>query len=197
MLPLLLVDREWFDTATGIAQMITALAIVAAVVFAAGTAWAIRAAARGVAKSLEGAQAELVPLLKQARAIADDVKGMTSAAAGEVTRLRGVVEHATGKAEAALEAAEARLRRLDAMAGIVQDEAEQAVVSVAAAVRGTTAAVRAFRGDPAPDDDEDAELADAFDDDVLPGDVDDAPPDDAPPDDAAERPRVRHRPRRR
>jgi uncharacterized protein YoxC len=194
MVPLLLVARDWFEVATGVAQMITALAIVAAAVFAAGTVWAIRAATRGLAKSLEGAQAELVPLLQQARAIADDVKGMTAAASGEVARIRGLVEATTGKAEAALAAAESRLRRLDALAGIVQDEAEQAVVSVASAVRGTSAAVKALRqdlgGDAAADDDA-GDDADLDDEDLDDEDVDrDALGDDGLSDEA---PRVRHR----
>lgn len=195
MVPLLLVARDWFDVATGIAQMITALAIVAAVVFAAGTVWAIRAATRGLAKALEGAQAELVPLLQQARSIADDVKGMTSAAAGEVARIRALVEETTGKAESALAAAETRLKRLDALAGIVQDEAEHAVVSVASTVRGTTAAVQALRRDLAGDDDEapDDEDPDGEDPDDLADDAVDDHTDDA----AAEAPRVRHRLRRR
>lgn len=164
MLPTLAAGRDWFDIATGLAQIVTAMAIVAVAVFAAGTAWAIRAATRGMAKALEGAQGELVPLLQQARRIADDVKEMTTAASGEVARVRALVETTSGKAEAALEAAEARLRRLDALAGIVQDEAERTVVTVASTVRGTTEALASLRsgllGDLAEDDDPPAAPAD-------------------------------------
>jgi uncharacterized protein YoxC len=196
MQPLLLVTRDWFEILTGVAQMITALAIVAVAVFAAGTAWAIRGATRGLVKALEGAQGELVPLLKQARAIADDVKGMTDAAAGEVARVRALVEQTTGKAETALAAAESRLRRLDALAGIVQDEAEDAVVSVASAVRGTTSAISALRhdllGDGAGDDEDDE------DDDNATSDADaDADLDEAVDEETAPRPRARHRRSRR
>lgn len=188
MVPTLAVGRDWFDIAVGLAQIVTALAIVGVAVFAAGTAWAIRQATRGVAKALEGAQGELVPLLQQARSIADDVKGMTTAAAGEVARVRALIEATSGKAEAALEVAETRLRRLDALAGIVQDEAERAVVSVASTVRGTTSALSSLRagllGDTSGDDDD---TDDASDDDLdEDADVDAG---------SAERPRVR--PRRR
>jgi uncharacterized protein YoxC len=198
MLPTLAAGRDWFDVATGLAQIVTALAIVAVAVFAAGTAWAIRAATRGMAKALEGAQGELVPLLKQARGIADDVKGMTAAAAGEVARVRALVEATTGKAEAALEAAEARLKRLDALAGIIQDEAERTVVTVASTVRGTSAALASLREgltgmpsrtrdrpddvDDDADDDADDDFDDAFEDELD---------DDTPPATAVERPRVR------
>lgn len=143
--PLLLVARDWFDVATGLAQMVTALAIVAVAVFAAGAAWALRTAMRGIARTLEGAQAELVPLLKQARAIADDVQGMTGAAREEVARLRGLVGETTARAEAALDAVEGRLRRLDALAGLVQDEAEGAVVSLLATARGASASLGLIR----------------------------------------------------
>lgn len=193
MQPLLLVTRDWFEILTGVAQMVTALAIVAVAVFAAGTAWAIRAATRGLVKSLEGAQGELVPLLKQARAIADDVKGMTDAAAGEVARVRALVEQTTGKAETALAAAESRLRRLDALAGIVQDEAEHAVVSVASAVRGTTSAIGALRTDllGGTDDDEDDDLDNLDEADAEPS------ADIAAEDETSARPRAHHRRSRR
>lgn len=143
--PLLLATRDWFDVATGLAQMVTALAIVAVAVFAAGAAWALRSAMRGMARTLEGAQAEVVPLLKQARAIADDVQGMTTAAREEVARVRGLVSETSARAEAALDAVEGRLRRLDALAGLVQDEAEDAVVSLVATARGATATLGIVR----------------------------------------------------
>jgi hypothetical protein len=145
MYPALLVAHDWFEIATGVAQMITALAIVGVVVFAAGTAWAIRAAARSAAASLQTAQAELVPLLQQARSITADVQAMTGAARGEVERVRALVEQTTGKIEAGLVAAESRLKRLDALAGLVQDETEDAVLTVASTVRGTKATLGALR----------------------------------------------------
>jgi hypothetical protein len=166
-------------------------------VFAAGTAWAIRAATRAIAQGLDTAKGELVPLLQQARGIADDVKAMTTSAREEVERVRALVEETTGKMEAGLEVAEARLRRLDALAGMVQDEAEEAVISVAAAARGTQASMRAVkrdflgggwlgsllkRGTGADDGDH------GDDDDGEDGDGHELP-DEPPP----ERPRVRHR----
>lgn len=171
MYPLLLVARDWFEVATGIAQMITALAIVGVAFFAVGTVLALRGAIRGLAKALEGAQTELVPLLQQARAIADDVKGMTSAASGEVARIQALVSETTTKAEAAVERVESRLRRLDALAGIVQDETEATVVKVASVVRGTTAAAATLRED----------LAGPEEDDALPPDDEEFPPEDDAP----------------
>lgn len=213
---LLLQARDWFDVATGVAQMITAFAIVAAVVFAGGMLFALRAAARGVADAVAGAKDEIGPLLRQARGIADDVQAMTQAARLEVERVRGLVEDATGRASAALDAAESRLRRLDALAGAVQDEAEAAVVRTAAAVRGATTTLESLRhefldaqGDDDEDDDEDV-YEEAFGegdahDDATTGrarpdsGLDDPGSDDRLPPGLAEsldgeRPRIRHRP---
>jgi hypothetical protein len=106
------------------------------------------------------------PAIRNVNAMSDTVKALGDKVRGNVEELSATVSETNLKVRSATEAAQVRLQELDALAGVVQAEAEEAFLKAASAVRGVQVGTRALRrlarrgGDEAYDGELDALLDD-------------------------------------
>jgi hypothetical protein len=85
------------------------------------------------------------PIGQKVAAIADDLNVVSTKVRTEVDHVTHVVQMAADKLEGAVEGTERRVREIDALVELAQDEAEHAIVSVAATLRGLRGGVSSLR----------------------------------------------------
>ena len=142
-------ERGWFETATSIASGITSLALVVLVIVGAPAAWAFWRTFRKTRQIINRLEADLGPLTRHASSIADNLSYITTSIRNDVEQVNATIASANRRLQEAVEATEGRLNEFNALLHVAQEEAEQAFVSTAAAVRGVRSGVAAFG---APDD---------------------------------------------
>lgn len=86
------------------------------------------------------------PMLATMGRVATNLEAVTSAMRADVEAIHATLQRANAAAEAALDTAEYRFRRLDAVVGATQEEIEGALVDVVAAARGLRAGAAVLRG---------------------------------------------------
>lgn len=148
-------ERGWFETVATIANGITSIALVVLVVAGAPMAWVFWRTVRRMQQVLDHVQAEVAPLARRAGSIADNLDYITTSIRHDVQQVNATIASANRRLQDAVDMTESRLKGFNALLQVAQEEAEQAFVSTAAAVRGVRSGVAAF-GAP---DDEPAERA--------------------------------------
>jgi methyl-accepting chemotaxis protein len=130
--------ERWVDVIADVATIVIALALIAA-----GFA-AIYAALkfRGMIKRM---RADFDPAIRNANALSDNVLKLSEKVRGNVEELSATVSETNLKVRRATEAAETRLAELNALAAVVQAEAEETFVRTASAVRGVQVGTAALR----------------------------------------------------
>lgn len=126
------------DVMADVATIVIALALIAAGI-------AVIYGAVRVRRMMKGVRADLQPAVRNANLLSENLKALSDRVRASVDELSATVSETNGKVRRATEAAEARLRELDALAGVVQGEAEDAFVRAASAVRGVQVGTRALR----------------------------------------------------
>jgi methyl-accepting chemotaxis protein len=130
--------ERWVDVIADVATIVIALALIAAglaVVYAA-------LKFRGMIKRM---RTDFEPAIRNANALSDNVLRLSEKVRGNVEELSATVSETNLKVRRATEAAETRLAELNALAGVVQAEAEETFVRAASAVRGVQAGTAALR----------------------------------------------------
>lgn len=118
---------------------------------------------RGMMKRM---RADFEPAIRNVNGLSDNVKALSDKVRANVEELSATVSETNLKVRQATEAAQTRLQELDALAGVVQAEVEEAFVHAASTVRGVQVGTRALRrlarrgGDDAYDGELDALLDD-------------------------------------
>lgn len=118
---------------------------------------------RGMIKRM---RADFEPAIRNVNALSDTARALGDQVRANVEELSATVSDTNVKVRRATEAAQVRLQELDALAGVVQAEAEEAFVKAASTVRGVQVGTRALRrlarrgGDQAYDGELDALLDD-------------------------------------
>jgi uncharacterized protein YoxC len=188
------VERGWFETVTGIASGVLALTLLGLTVVLAPAAWSFWRTFRKVRTLLDQVYADVHPLTRHASNIADNLDYITTSIRHDVQQVNATIASANRRLQEAVDLTENRINEFNALLHVVQQEAEGAFVSTAAAVAGVRTGAATFSG-----------LADAAIDDAGTGDDDDG--DDSESDTLADlrdgrgeapaRPRVRSRQQRR
>jgi hypothetical protein len=168
--PLLLVQytpstfARWMDVGADIAIIVMALALSAVcgvLIFIALKVWGM----------LKRTRVDFEPAIRNVNAMSDTAKALGDKVRANVEELSATVSETNVKVRRATEAAEVRLAELNALAGVVQAEAEDAFVRAASAVRGVQMGTRALRRLARRDDDAyDGELDALLDDEEMDGD---------------------------
>lgn len=128
--------------ANGVLSILACLLVLALMV---GGVVAWRALGRARAQ-LAAVQRDVTPLLATMGRVATNLEAVTSTIRSDVEAIHGTLAHANERAGAAIQTAEYRLRRLDAVVGATQEEVEAALVDVVGAARGLRAGAAALRG---------------------------------------------------
>lgn len=188
-------QRDLFDTITGVASTLMTLTLLGLALFLAPAAFAFWRTFRKVRGLLDAVYADIAPLARHASNVADNLDYITTSIRTDVQQVNATIASANRRLNQAVELTENRLNEFNALLHVVQQEAEQAFVSTAAAVRGVRRGAATFGG---LDDARTGELpngGDEDDDDSESGedpfDGDDDHEDEEPP-----RPRVRSRRKR-
>lgn len=119
------------DVMADLATIVIALALIAVGV-------AVIYGALKARRMMKAVRADFAPAIRNVNLLSDRVRA-------QAEELSATVSETNVKVRRATEMAEARLRELDALAGVMQAEAESAFVRAASTVRGVHAGTRALR----------------------------------------------------
>lgn len=149
------VERGWFETMTGVASAILSLTILGLAIVFGPAMWRLRQSFLRTRELLNRLYADVTPLLRHAGSIADNVNYITTSIRNDVRQVNATIALANRRLTQAAEHTEARMNEFNALLQVVQQEAEQAFVATASAVRGVRTGAAAF-GDLADNEDADA-----------------------------------------
>ncbi len=137
-------ERGWFEMVTGIASGIISIAVVVLVIVGAPAAWAFWRTFKKTRELLDRVYADITPITRHASNIADNLDYITTSIRHDVQQVNATIASANRRLQEAVELTEGRLNEFNALLRVAQEEAEQAFVSTAAAVRGVRTGVAAF-----------------------------------------------------
>src|ERR1700674_2190456 len=120
------------SVASGV-MTITVIILTAALVPA---AWNFRKSYKKVSDMLDKIYGDINPLMRHASAIADNVDYITTSIRVDVQQVSQTVAAVNQRLQDALAGAEDRIKQLNALLDVVQEEAESAFVTTASTIRG-------------------------------------------------------------
>jgi uncharacterized protein YoxC len=159
--------RGWFEIVTGVASGVLTLTMLALAVVLGPAAWSFWRSFRKVRELLDRVYADITPLTRHASSIADNLDYITTSIRNDVQQVNATIASANRRLTQAVELTETRLNEFNALLQVVQQEAEQAFVSTAAAVHGVRTGAATLSGL-----DEDIDDIDDIDDEADGGDED-------------------------
>lgn len=139
-------QRDWFETMTGVATGVLTLIILGLAIVLAPAAWSFWRTFRKVRRLVDKVYADVTPLTRHASSIADNLDYITTSIRTDVQQVNATIASANRRLHQAVELTETRLNEFNALLSVVQQEAEQAFVSTAAAVRGVRMGAATFGG---------------------------------------------------
>ena len=140
------VERGWFEMVTGIASGVMTLTILGLTIFLAPAAWSFWRTFRKVRELIDRVYADVTPLTRHASNVADNLDYITTSIRSDVQHVNATIASANRRLNQAMQLTETRLNEFNALLQVVQQEAEQAFVSTAAAVRGVRTGAATFGG---------------------------------------------------
>jgi hypothetical protein len=139
-------QRGWFETVTGIASGVMTVTVVGLTIFLAPAAWSFWRTFRKVRDLLDKVYGDVMPIARHGHNIADNLDYITTSIRSDVQQVNATIASANRRLQQAVELTEKRMNEFNALLQVVQQEAEQAFVSTAAAVRGVRTGAAAFSG---------------------------------------------------
>src|ERR1700694_4399473 len=137
---------------------ITVIILTAALVPA---AWSFRKSYKKVSEMLDKIYGDVNPLMRHASTIADNVDYITTSIRVDVQQVSQTVAAVNQRLQDALAGAEDRMKQLNALLDVVQEEAESAFVTTASTIRGVQTGInQAFDEEDWNDGDHDEERTD-------------------------------------
>lgn len=139
-------ERGWFETLTAVADVVMTLTLLALAIFVVPAAWSFWRTYKRWHELLDRVYADITPLTRHASNIADNLDYITASIRNDVQQVNATIAAANRRVHQAVELTENRLNEFNALLQVVQQEAEQAFVSTAAAVRGVRTGAATFGG---------------------------------------------------
>lgn len=133
------VERSWLDTFVDIGQSLVSFLVLVMLVMAVGVLWAVKKSIQELTKLIKSVYEPVASAATETRDAARELLQLTKSTRGHVDKFGGTLGAANDRLHAAVAKAEHRFKRMDALVGVVQDEAEHLVVSAASAARGVEA----------------------------------------------------------
>lgn len=128
-----------------IASTVIALALAVLSVVAIPALWRLRKTYRKADQLLERVYADITPIMHNANVISENVNYVTTAIREDMRKVTDTIEDANARIRQALDATEQRVRELQALLDVAQEETEDLFVDTASTVRGIRRGVEAFR----------------------------------------------------
>ena len=146
------------STASGV-MTITVIILTVALVPA---AWNFRKSYKKISDMLDKIYGDVNPLMRHASAIADNVDYISTSIRVDVQQVSQTVAAVNQRLQEALESAEDRMKQLNALLDVVQEEAESAFITTASTIRGVQTGInQAFDQEELFDGDYDEDRADS------------------------------------
>jgi uncharacterized protein YoxC len=189
------------EQVTSVATTVLTLAFLVLTVALVPAAWNFRKSYARINELLDRVYGDINPLMRHASSIADNVNFISTSVRVDVQQINQTIASANARLTQAIAMTEDRLREVNALLTVVQEEAEDMFVSTAATMRGMRAGAAVLRDGtllPAADaevraealDEEYDAYEDLQDDEVTDGNDDTT---DRTADDESARPRIRRR----
>ena len=129
-------ERGWFEVVTGVASGVLTLTMLALAIVLGPAAWYFWRSFRKIRELLDKVYADITPLTHHASNIADNLDYITTSIRNDVQQVNATIASANRRLHKAVRLTENRLNEFNALLHVVQQEAEHAFVSTAAAVHG-------------------------------------------------------------
>jgi uncharacterized protein YoxC len=121
---------------TSIASGVMTFTVIILTVALVPAAWNFRKSYKKVSDMLDKIYGDINPLMRHASAIADNVDYISTSIRVDVQQVSQTVAAVNQRLQEALESAEDRMKQLNALLDVVQEEAESAFVTTASTIRG-------------------------------------------------------------
>ena len=125
-----------WEKTTGIASGVMTITVIILTVALVPAAWNFRKSYKKVSDMLDKIYGDVNPLMRHASAIADNVDYITTSIRVDVQQVSQTVAVVNQRLQDALSGAEDRMKQLNALLDVVQEEAESAFVTTASTIRG-------------------------------------------------------------
>ena len=189
------------EQVTSIATTVLTLSFLVLTVALVPAAWNFRKSYARINELLERVYGDINPLMRHASSIADNVNYVTTSIRVDIQQVNQTIASANARLTQAIAMTEDRLREVNALLAVVQEEAEDMFVSTASTMRGVRAGAAVLRDSALPAGAEMEVRAEALDeeydayDDLQDDEVSDGNDDthELETDHESERPRIRRR----
>ncbi len=135
----------WFEQVTVIANGLVSISFLILTCLLIPAAWSFRKGYHKLTDRLDQLQADIHPVLHQAKAIGEDVSHITSTIRADMGQVHTTLIAANDRIQQAVAITETRLNDFNALLEVVQEEAEELFVSSVSTVRGVKMGAAAFR----------------------------------------------------
>jgi uncharacterized protein YoxC len=125
-----------WEKITSIASGVMTITVIILTVALVPAAWNFRKSYKKVSDMLDKIYGDVNPLMRHASAIADNVDYITTSIRVDVQQVSQTVAAVNQRLQDALAGAEDRMKQLNALLDVVQEEAESAFVTTASTIRG-------------------------------------------------------------
>ncbi|MBA2708280.1 MAG: hypothetical protein H0U59_10815 [Gemmatimonadaceae bacterium] len=129
-------EASWFQQVTTWASGLASVALLVLAVALVPAAWNFRKSYAKVSDMLDRIYGDINPLMRHASTIADNVDYISTSVRVDIQQVSQTVAMANQKLVASVAAAEERIKELNALLAVVQEEAESAFVSTASTLHG-------------------------------------------------------------
>ena len=125
-----------WEKITSVASGVMTITVIILTVALVPAAWNFRKSYKKVSEMLDKIYGDINPLMRHARAIADNVDYITTSIRVDVQQVSQTVAAVNQSLQEAVAGAEDRMKQLNALLDVVQEEAESAFVTTASTIRG-------------------------------------------------------------
>jgi uncharacterized protein YoxC len=155
-------EPSLWEKITSIASGVMTFTVIILTVALVPAAWNFRKSYKKVSDMLDKIYGDVNPLMRHASAIADNVDYISTSIRVDVQQVSQTVAAVNQRLQEALESAEDRMKQLNALLDVVQEEAESAFVTTASTIRGMQTGInQAFDQEELFDGDYDEDRADS------------------------------------
>ena len=147
------VEPGLFQKITAYTSGIASIALMVLTIALVPAAWNFRKSYAKISDMMDRIYGDINPIMRHASTIADNVNYITTAVRVDVQKLSQTVASANQRLMSSIDLAEERIKDLNALLSVVQEEAESAFISTASTVRGVRTGIHeAFEKEESVDD---------------------------------------------
>jgi hypothetical protein len=138
-------QRGFMETLAMTGQFVVSLVVLVLLGAVVYMLLALRKSVQDLTKLLNSSSGDITAAAHSVRHVAEDVRGITQSVKTDVGAVSDTVRLVNSRVRRGIRRAEARMKRLDALVGVAQEEAEEFVLSSASALRGVRLGAAALK----------------------------------------------------